>query len=219
MKRPDCIALFAPVRASTQETASKLLAFVIDELKGYLASYYYARIMHDLERDLYYFCDEALQLADREELFRRIERDRNSMWCMVVNLGFAPAEIHAGVFVDVRRPAECTLVLSIDPQITRWVEREPSTRGPFVTFLARVAKAVGASWLVSGPHIEKWRPLNLSQTVNHLDLGVPYVVAWKSDGPEEAKLIADLQIPQEIIFRTTLSYKFADYFPDYGSLG
>jgi len=206
-------AILTPVKASTKEMAEKVLDFVINELKGQLSSYYYARMQYDAEGDFYYFCDETLKLGDQEELFRRIDRDGNSMWRMMLSLGFAPAETKVAVFSDVRKPSETTLLLSIDPEITRWVETEVETRAPFVVFIARVAKAVGSTSFVSGPYIDEWRPLDFSKPLNYTELGSPYVVGWKAAAPEEAKLVADLKIQKDKIFMTTLKYKFADFFP------
>jgi hypothetical protein len=216
MKRPDMVAIFAPVKASTKEIAGKVLALITEGLHGYLATYYYARVEHDPQRDRYDFVDQTLQLPDADELFRRIDRDKNAMWCMVAGLGFAPAEMYPAVFADVRKPEETTLILTVDPQITRWVETEQETRGPFVLFLARLAKNIGSAWFIAGPHIETWRPLDITAPLDYAALGAPYAVGWQAEFPAEAKLIADLKIQKETIALTTLKtlkYKFADFFP------
>lgn len=213
MKRPQTKAIFAHVKTSTKETASNVLDFVIKELKGQLSSYYYARMRYDEEGDVYYFSDETLKLGGQEELFRRIERDGGSMWRMMLSMGFAPAETKIAVFSDVVKPSETTLLLLIDPEITRWVEIEAETRAPFALFLARVAKAIGSTSFVSGPYIDEWRPLDFTKPLNYTELGSPYVVGWKSGTPEESKLIADFKIKNENVFMTTLKYKFVDFFP------
>jgi hypothetical protein len=105
------------------------------------------------------------------------------------------------------------VLLSIDPQITRWIETEESTRGPLALFLVRVAKAIGSSWFVSGPCIDKWSPLDISKPLDFNSLGMPYVVGWKAGTPEEARIIADLQLTADSIRATTLKYKFSYFLP------
>jgi hypothetical protein len=213
MQRPDFIAIFSPVKGNTKETAAKLFTFLVEDVNGQLASYYYARIDYDAKGRQYHFCDETLQLESREELFQRIERDGDAMWCMMVGLGFAPAEIYPAVFADVEKPSQTTVVLSIDPQITRWFETEEATRGPFVLFLIRVANAIGSSWFVSGPYIDKWNPLDISKPLDYASLGMPYVVGWKAGAPEEAKILAALDIKDDDVLMTSLKYKFAYFLP------
>jgi hypothetical protein len=207
------IAIFAPVKTNTKELATRVLDCVTGELGGFLALYYYARVAYDEKRDFYFFDDEQLHLESREELSSNIERDRDSRWCMMANLGFAPAEIYPAVFADLRRPSEATLVLTIAPPITKWVEGDETTRIPFALFLARIAKAAGSSWFLAGPGIYHWRPLDDSQPLRVDSPGMPYLVGWKAGSPEETRLMTALKVQQDSIFKTTLSYRFVEFYP------
>jgi hypothetical protein len=150
MKRPDIITLFSSVRMSSAAIAERVLSLFLDELHGSLGRYY-AKLEYDVEERSYEVREERLDLAGREDLLAKVEKERHLMWRCHVDMGFASGYVYPAVFSDPEHKPETTLLLRIDPSITRFVETAEEVRAPFAVFLVRVAVAIGSDWFLAGP--------------------------------------------------------------------
>jgi hypothetical protein len=212
MKRPQMIALFAPAPAPAEGVADPLLDLLLDESKGYLEDYY-ARLEPIPGEDDHDAAEEKLDLQGRDDLIRRVKRDQDCAWACYLPLVFYPAEVYPTLFRDPAGSPGTTVLLRIDPVITKSLEEEPDSRMPFVWFLTRVAEAIGSNGFISGPYIEEFRPLRVEQLGDLSRFGRLYAVGWKPDTPEEAALLSALKPPEGAVQRTTTGYHVVTNFP------
>jgi hypothetical protein len=207
MKRPDMMALYAPVKYPAKEVATRILDFFVSELKGHLMRYY-ARLEFAPQDGSYDFAEEALDLKDRDDLLRRVNRDVDCEWAFYLYLVFYPAEVYCAVFRDRTSSGGSTLMLTIDPKITKSFEDEEEGRMPFAIFLIAVAQAIESNWFVSGPYIDEIKPLHLEQLRNPENVSGLYIIGWKAGKPEEEVILSALkeETKSEAVKRTTLGY-------------
>ena len=215
MKRPDIETIFGPVNISLTDAASRVLDLLLDKFEDSYFSSYYAKMMFDPGENTFYFWDEEMNLRGRKDLLQRIERDRGGRWSCDVNMGFAPGAVYPAIFVDPPNGSEITVQVTIDPAVTRFLEEIEESRVPFVLFLVRIAKTIGAKWFLTGLDLEHWRRLPASQIMDR-ELFPPgtYVVCWKDDALDEEELLRGLSLRAEDVMRSTLGYRFVTFFPE-----
>lgn len=216
MKPPETIAIYGPVDTSPEATTRAALELFLDELKGSLGPYF-ARLEYDRGEGSYEPTEEYLNLKGREDLLERVKTQRNCMWRCHVTLGFANSYVYPAVFADPGGGSETTLLLTLEPAITRFIESAEETRAPFAIFLARVARAIGSRWFISGLHLanlETWQPLPATRILGWQQLKpYPYVLGWKAGALDEQMLVGEPRLTIDDIRRTTLTYHFATLFP------
>ena len=214
MKPPDLMGLYAPVQRDPADVILKLLDLLTVENRGVLESYY-ARLERMPEDDQYDAVRESTDLAGRDDLLARLKRDRNVGFVLAVQVGLYPALVYVWVFTG--GPADTTLLLRIDPAITRSLEEEDDNRMNVVMFLAKIAAAIGSAWFISGLFIEQWRPLTFEQLADAEHVrrwGRLLVVGWRPGSPAEAPILAAIHPPAEAVKQTTVGYDVFVNFPD-----
>jgi hypothetical protein len=212
MKRPDTNAVFAPVEATPEMVAVRLLGLALDEMSGSLGRYF-VKLEYDTVLGSYEPVEESLDLKDRDDLLNRVRDQKNCMWRFHVSMEFASNYVYPAVFLDPQGKPEVTVLLVIDPAITRFIETAEETRAAFVVFLARVAKAIGSTYFLSGLYMDIWKPITATEIMNRSQLGPrPFVVGWKSDALEDRKVVEGLGLQIDDVKRTTLSYHFVTFF-------
>jgi hypothetical protein len=213
MKRPDFETIFGGIALDAKGAAERLLNLFVDQFDGYL-SRYYAKMKYDSNRDTFYFFDEEMNLHGRADLLMRLERDAGGSWSCDLNLGFYPATVTPMIFSDAREGSITTVLTSIDSGITRFLEEEEVARIPFVTFLIRIAIAIGARWFLGGIDFDHWKSLSNSQIMDRENLPRgTYVVCWENDTLDELELCSGLGTEGEEVKRSVLGYNFVTFFP------
>jgi hypothetical protein len=215
MKRPFLDTIFGPISIDVADAASRLLHAFVEEFDDTYLSAYYARMRYDDQGDTFEWTDEAMDLAGRDDLLRRIVRDHGGRWSCDVNLMFGPAVVYPAFFFDPVDGSELTTVVSTGPGVTQYVESDDGVRLPFVLFLTRIAEVLGVGWFVTGLEIEHWRRLPATGVMSQdrLPPGT-YVVGWRHGAIDEATLLAGLGASSEDVRRTTTGYRFVTFFPD-----
>ena len=200
------MGLYAPVPGDAAAVTRSLLDLLTVESRGFLESYY-ARLEKLPEDAQYDAVRESTDLKGREDLLERLQRDQNGGFALAVQVGLYPALVYVWVFTN--GAASATVLLRIDPAITRSLEEEDDNRMNVVMFLTKIAAAIGSEWFISGLFIEQWRPLTLEQLADtgHVRRwGRLLVVGWKPGSPAEPAISAAIHPPSEAVKQTTVGY-------------
>jgi hypothetical protein len=208
MRRPDLTVLFAPVQDGSSEVARAFLDIGQREFSAQI-KHGYGGLELDPSKGDYHPGNETIDRLSADDLMKRITRDRNCVWgCDMLWYEELLAEVRVAIFRDPGGNPETTLMLIVDPKVTRLVEDEEEGRMPFVLFLCRIADAIGSTWFVGGPHVRSWRPLTLDQLPGGRDLGQLYVVGWKHDSSVAEEILRYYSLEPEGLGTTLLGYDF-----------
>jgi hypothetical protein len=212
MKRPNLEILFGATALHPPQVVTRLLAVLLDELGGYL-SRYYARMEFDPEDDTFFFDQEVMDLHGRDDLVKRVARDGSGRFSCDVNLGFYPATISPGVFVDPPGSGMTTCLAMVDGNLVRFLEESDRPRVPFITFCIRLAKAIGAEWFIGGLEFDHWRSVSL-EVVSDKDRWPPrvYAAAWREGALSGVP--SGRAVPNERVRRSIEGFAFLEAFPD-----
>lgn len=214
MKRPAIDVIFGPTDLSVAETVVKIDDFLKNEFQDTYFSKYYANIYYDTVEDTFDISDETMDLQNERDLLRRIESDNGGRWSCDVNMGFAPGAVYPTVFHDPPDGGEVTFLMTIDPLVTRFVEELEAAHVPFVLFMTKTARTIGANWFLAALEIDHWKRLPLEQIFNKSEWPRgTYAVGWKSGIITRQEVIDRLGVKDEEIYRSTLGYEFFMSFP------
>ncbi len=223
MKRPEFITIYSPINNKRKDICVTILNFLEQfwsQPKSFITPYY-AKVGYDTENCHFKLVDERMNLSDRHDLLERLDRDRNCMWCCRVNLKFGTSDIEIVIFSDdVHHKSDITVIITMEPIITDYLEREEYPRLPCILFLIKISELIGANWFLSGLNLYKWNPLTLEKFTNRKQFehsyyqgSSPYVIAWKNNILNEEDLLEKWNSKIEDVIHSTLNYKFISFFP------
>jgi hypothetical protein len=213
MKRPNIEVLFGAVPMAPPALVEVWLRHVLGDLGGTLGRYY-ALAPANPESGEHEHVREELNLRDPDDLLRRASRDGEVAWSVRLPFGFANADVIVTVFLDHATGESCTHLV-IEPNITQFIETEPSTRLAFIATLMNSAVKIHSSRFLAGLDLP-WVPLSaeLLATGGHPE-ATPYVAGWQTLDPLPSfAAVRSWPLPPPQIVVSVRGYAIATRWPD-----
>jgi hypothetical protein len=211
MKPPETVAQFSPVAMLPGAAAEALLGLALDEMHGSLG-HYFVDLAYDPAARSYEPAEEFMDLEGRDDLLRRVDKQKNCMWRFHIGMGFATTFVYPAVFVDPGGGPGLSLMLDFDPSVTGFLLSAEETRAPFGVVLARFAAAIGAGWFLSGMFNDTWAPLPEAVPPRDGLNPMPYIVGWKASAFPDEAVAGGLGVEVGAVKRTTLGYHFLLFY-------
>nr|WP_321400694.1 hypothetical protein [uncultured Desulfobacter sp.] len=217
----SCIsAVYNSIELPVPEVAEILLNFFIDELDGYLETYF-ASLRPDPEESnsRFHLYNETMSLAGSKELMERLQSEGGGVFSCEMDLGFAPSCTDIALFDSEPQKSKTTVHLTFEKEFTSYILTSKVTETPFVLVLERIAKTIGADSFVVGFYEDYVMPLPPGWLQNQKLLKRrPLIFCWRDELINASLVLTPLGAKMEWMKQTLNGFNFVSLSGRYNEI-